>query len=104
MRQKEATPLLTVTGDRNRLRFLRSKDRKTNEEKEETGALEQKLIKSADYENRFLRKLRIFRQKSLSEAAAPESRVLFPVPHMDQKEEPSEDPPQDPVSDNRLDE
>lgn len=82
LRQRETTPLLTIGSDRKRLSELRSKTEKTDTEKEETSALEQKLIKSADYENRFLRKLRIFRQKPLSASTLSDDRTFAPHPEI----------------------
>ena len=63
--QREMAPFLTLDDDRARLQRLREKDASDSEAKREKGETERSILRKTELENRFLRKLRIARRRSL---------------------------------------
>ena len=63
--QSEALPLLTVEKDKKLLSEMRSRDGRTSADVDERLAVGQRIIKKTEYENRFIRKLRIARRQTL---------------------------------------
>lgn len=63
--QREAAPFLTLDEDREALRRIRGKQENTPQSREETGRIEQSVLRKTELENRFLRRLRIARFRNI---------------------------------------
>lgn len=75
-RQRNTAPFLTLDEDKKKLQRLRGEHDPSPEMKLLTGKLEQTVLREAEFENRFLRRLRVARIQ-LKMVSAPDGRDLI---------------------------